>query len=109
MLKWAAASQTVASFFKLIQQQIGREEAGILAGKVHLRLDKPKSDLHIASSYHNIKQEQFMLDTQKLFRVNEEEGELHMRGNDINPSPAWVYGIRYKDVRQFLEYCGGEG
>jgi hypothetical protein len=28
-----------------------------------------------------------------------------MKNYDINPSVAWVYGIRYRDVRQFMEYC----
>lgn len=27
-----------------------------------------------------------------------------MKSYDINPSPAWIYGIRYRDVRQFMEY-----
>lgn len=27
-----------------------------------------------------------------------------MKNYDINPSAKWVYGIRYQDVKQFIEY-----
>lgn len=50
-----------------------------------------------------------MLDTQRLFRFPDEEGELSLKSYDITPSPAWVYGIRYHDVRQFVEYARDEG
>jgi hypothetical protein len=110
MLKWARKSDTVAAFFGLLKQEVEREQKSTLAQMVHLKLEKPRSEANLPSSYHYIKQEQFMLETQKLFRFPDDENELDMKNYDINPSPAWVYGIRYRDVRQFMEYCseGGE-
>lgn len=71
-------------------------------------MDKPRAETQLPSAYHYGKQEQFMLDTQRLFRFPEEEGELSLKSQDITPSPSWVYGIRYRDVRQFVEYSWDE-
>jgi hypothetical protein len=105
MLKWASKSETVAHLFALLHQQLQPEESSTLAQMVHLRLEKPRAETQVASAYHYGRQEQFMLDTQRLFRFPDEEGELSLKNHDITPSPAWVYGIRYRDVRQFVEYC----
>jgi hypothetical protein len=104
MLKWARKAPTVALFFTLIHQEPPPERQSILAEKIYLKLEKPKSAQHAASAYHYGKQEQFMLETQKLFRFADEESELDMKNYDINPSPSWIYGIRYRDVRQFVDY-----
>lgn len=61
MLKWAQKSEAVATFFRLIHQEVERDPDSVLAEKIYLRLERPKSDLHFASTYHYIKQEQFML------------------------------------------------
>ena len=68
ILKWAMRSETVAAFFELLRQEVEREDRSTLAQKVYLKLRKPKNKGHLASSYHYIKQEQFMQETQKLFR-----------------------------------------
>ncbi len=105
MLKWARKSEAVAHFFTLLKQQLQTEQTSTLAHMVHLKLEKPRAETQVPSAYHYNRQEQFMLETQRLFRFPDDEGELSLKNYDINPSPAWVYGIRFKDVRQFMEYC----
>ena len=107
MLKWAKKSESVAAFFALLHQASEREVRSLLSHKIYLRLDRGSGEA--ASAHHYAKQEEFMLDTQKLFRPAEEEGELDMKGCDINPSPAWIYGIRFQDVKQFIEYSCSYG
>lgn len=106
MLKWARKSESVATFFALIHQDCPREISSLLSSKVYLTLDN--STTQTPSAHHYAKQEEFMLETQKLFRF-EEEGELEMKGFDINPSPSWIYGIRFEDVKQFMDYSCSYG
>lgn len=102
MLKWSKKSESVASFFSLIHQESEREVKSLLSHKIYLKLDKNSNET--ASAHHYYKQEEFMMETQKLFRFSEEENELDMKNFDINPFPSWIYGIRFQDIKQFIEY-----
>lgn len=106
MLRWARRSDSVAAFFALLRQPRPPPPASLLSSKVFLALEARAPPP--PSAHHCARQEEFMLETQRLFREAEEEG-LELRGVDISPAPAWVYGIRFEDVKQFMDYSCSEG